>query len=267
MKVISIVGYHKVGKTTLVERLVRELAKYGRVGTVKHTREEILPLAGDTERHLNAGAEVTIGVTQTRLVKIIRSTDLKTVLDQLMDEGLDFAVVEGFKESNIPKIGIGDVEAKNIIARVDIGVTGEELAKIAMEQPDHVTLEYLVARIKRSPRVKEAGAVGAFTGMARELPEMADARVPGRLDGMAKERLKKIEDDLKKLEGVLEVYVYYRAVSVENDGGQVHIVILSRHREELLPALEEAIERIKAMAPTLKKELAGSGDFWMHDLV
>jgi len=138
MKVISIVGYHKAGKTTLVERLVRELSKHGRVGTVKHTREEVLPLAGDTERHLNAGAEVTIAVTQTRLIKIIKNTDLKIVLDQLLDEGLDFAVIEGFKESDLPKIGIGDVAAKNIVARVDINATAEELAKIAMGQPEYV---------------------------------------------------------------------------------------------------------------------------------
>lgn len=115
-----------------------ELSKHGRVGTVKHTREEVLPLAGDTERHLNAGAEVTIAVTQTRLIKIIRNTELKVVLDQLLQEGLDYAVVEGFKESDLPKIGIGDVVAKNIVARADIDATGEELAKIAMVQPDYV---------------------------------------------------------------------------------------------------------------------------------
>ncbi len=76
MKVISIVGYHKAGKTTLVEKLVSELKKHGSVGTVKHTNEEIMPLKGDTERHMNSGAEVTIGVTPTRMVKIIRDTDV-----------------------------------------------------------------------------------------------------------------------------------------------------------------------------------------------
>ena len=35
MKVISIVGYHKSGKTTLVERLTKELSKKVTVGTVE----------------------------------------------------------------------------------------------------------------------------------------------------------------------------------------------------------------------------------------
>jgi len=107
MKVISIVGYHKSGKTTLVERLVKELSQLGSVGTVKHTREEILPLAGDTERHLNAGASVTIGVTATRSIEIVRGTDVNEALDRLAGEGMDFAVVEGFKQSSLPKMASG----------------------------------------------------------------------------------------------------------------------------------------------------------------
>lgn len=249
MKVISVVGYHKAGKTTLVERLVKELAKHGRVGTVKHTREEILPLTGDTERHLNAGAEVTIGVTQSRLVKIIKDTGLEAVLGQLLDEGLDFAVVEGFKESGIPKIGIGDVVAKNVVARVDINATGEELARIAMGQPDRVTLEYLIARARRSPHIGEAGAIGAFTGAIRE------AAGP---DGTAGERLKNIEEDLKKREGILDTSIYY------GDGGIVNIIVISRRREELFPALKEAVERLGAEAPAGNKGL--SGDFRVSDV-
>lgn len=36
MKVIAVVGTKKTGKTTLVEALVRSLAKHGKVGTVKN---------------------------------------------------------------------------------------------------------------------------------------------------------------------------------------------------------------------------------------
>jgi molybdopterin synthase catalytic subunit len=267
MKVIAIVGYHKTGKTTLVERLVKELTKYGRVGTVKHTREEILPTAGDTERHLNAGAEVTIGVTETRLIKIIKNTDLKVVLDQLLDEGLDFAVVEGFKESGVPKIGIGEVVARNIIARVDIEATGEVLAKIAMEQPDYVTMEYLVARIMRNPRIKEAGAIGTFAGIVCEAGESARAGAMylGDLNRVAEERIKNVEEEIKKLEGILDAYVY-RAGYVEAGGDLAYIVVLSRRREDMFPALTTAIERLKEEMPIEKQGLTGTGDFWVRDL-
>ena len=138
MKVISIIGYHKVGKTTLVERLVKELSRHGSVGTVKHTRDEIVPLSGDTERHLNAGAKVTIGITPTQSVKITKNIDVNEALEQLWKEGLDFVVVEGFKESDLPKIAIGDLDASNIVARVDINASGEDLARITMAQPAYM---------------------------------------------------------------------------------------------------------------------------------
>jgi molybdopterin synthase catalytic subunit len=268
MKVISIVGYHKVGKTTLVERLVKELVKQGTVGTIKHTREEIVPLEGDTERHLNAGAAATIGITPTRSVKIIRGTGLDGALEQLSGEGLDFAVVEGFKQSGLPKIAIGDVEAKNVVARVDINAAAEDLVKIALEQPEYVTLDGLVAKIKRSPRLKEAGAIGTFTGLVREMAgnEKTTALEFESFDLVAKERIRIIEDDLKKRDGILDVIIYHKTGRIEAGEDIVFIVILSGHRDELFPALRDAIERVKAEVPIWKKEFTAGGDFWVHDI-
>lgn len=268
MKVISIVGYHKSGKTTLVERLVRELAKLGTVGTVKHTREEILPLSGDTERHLSAGASVTIGITATRRIEIVRDTDVMKALDRLAGEGMDFAVVEGFKQSRLPKIAIGDVEAANVVARVDINAPAEGLVKITMEQPDYVTLDGLIAKIKRSPRYKEAGAIGTFTGVVREIAggERTEALEFESFDAVAKERIRAIEDDLKKREGILEVIIHHKTGRIQAGEDIVFIVILSGHRQELFPALHDAIERVKADVPIWKKERTVSGDFWVHDV-
>ncbi|HTX44446.1 MAG TPA: molybdopterin synthase [Methanocella sp.] len=268
MKVISIVGYHKAGKTTLVERLVRELAKQGSVGTIKHTREEIVPMRGDTERHLAAGAGATIAMTPTRSVDIVKSMDVIKALDRLAAMGLDFAVVEGFKESDLPKVAIGDVEAKNVVARVDINAGAEDLVKIALAQPEYVTLGYLISKIKRSPRVKEAGAIGTFTGLVREMAnnERTTALEFESFDLVAAERIKKIEEDLKKRQGILEVYIYHRTGRIEAGEDIVFIVILSGHREELFPALRDAIERVKAEVPIWKKEHTISGDFWVHDI-
>ncbi len=268
MKVISIVGYHKTGKTTLVERLVGELSKRGSVGTVKHTREEIVPLSGDTERHLAAGAAATIAVTPTRSVELMKGTDVKKAVERLANEGLDFAIVEGFKQSRLPKIAIGEVEAANIVARVGIDASAEELVKITMAQPDYVTLDLLVARARRSPRYKEAGAIGTFTGLVREMAgnERTTALEFESFDAVAKERIRAIEDDLKKREGILEVYIHHGTGRIEAGEDIVFIVILSGHREELFPALRDAIERVKAEVPIWKKEHTVSGDYWVHDI-
>jgi molybdopterin synthase catalytic subunit len=268
MKVISIVGYHKVGKTTLLERLVKELSRHGSVGTIKHTREEIMPLTGDTERHLASGAEVTIAVTPTRSIEILKNIDVKKALEQLSIQGLDFAVVEGFKQSSLPKIAIGDVDASNIVARVDINATADELVKIALEQPDYITLDHLIAKIKKSPKAREAGAIGTFTGIVRELAggERTEALEFECFDEIARERIKAIEDDLKKQKGILEVLIYHRTGRIEAGEDIVFIVILSGHRDELFPALKEAIERVKAEVPIWKKEHTVSGEFWVHDV-
>ncbi|MCD1293806.1 molybdopterin synthase [Methanocella sp. CWC-04] len=267
MKVISIVGYKKTGKTTLVERLVSELSKYGTVGTVKHTREEIFPIMGDTERHLESGAQVVVGVTPTRSAKIMKMNDLKSALKQLSQEGLDFAVVEGFKDSDVPKIAIGDVEASNIVARVDINASAGELAKIAMAQPDHVSLDYLIAKIKKSPKVKEAGAIGTFTGIVREVAgdEVTEALEFESYDEVMRQRIKAIEDDLKKKDGILDVLIHHKTGRIEAGDDIVYIVILSGHRQELFPALSDAIERIKDEVPIWKKEFTVSREFWVHD--
>lgn len=267
MKVISVVGYKKTGKTTLVERLVSELKKHGTVGTVKHSRDEILPYGGDTDRHLDSGAAVTIGVTPTRSIKIFRSTDVKGALRELALDGVDFAVIEGFKESGLPKIAIGEVEAQNIVARVDINATGEQLAAIALAQPDQVTLFDLLARVHRNPEIKKAGAIGTFTGIVREIAkgETTKALEFESYDAIAKERIAKIERDLKAIEGIVDVLIHHKTGRIEAGDDIVYIVVAAGHRQELFLALREAIERIKDEVPIWKKELTVSGEYWVHD--
>lgn len=267
MKVISIVGYKKTGKTTLVERLVSGLARRGTVGTVKHTREEILPLTGDTERHMSSGAETVIAVTPTRTIKVVRRTDLKQALKQLAGEGLDFAVVEGFKDSDLPKIAIGDVEAPNIVARADIDTSEEELIKVILAQPDYVTLDYLIAKARRNPSIRKAGAIGTFTGIVREISkrEVTKALEFESYNEVAKDRINNIIEDLKKREGILDVLIHHKTGRIEAGDDIVYIVVIAGHRQELFPVLREAIERVKAEVPIWKKEITVSGDYWVHD--
>ena len=267
MKVIAIVGYKKTGKTTLVERLVSELAKTGKVGTIKHSQDEILPFGGDTDRHLASGASVTIGVTPTRSVMVLKTSDISSALKEMAMQGVDYVAVEGFKQSRLPKIAIGDVEAENIVARVDINATGEQLAAIAMAQPDEVTLPELIARIHRNPEIKKAGAIGTFTGIVREIAEneITKALEFESYDVVAKERIAKIEQDLKQQPGIVDVIIHHKTGRIAAGEDIVYIVIASGHRQELFPALREAIERVKEEVPIWKKEMTVSGEYWVHD--
>ncbi|MDF2956922.1 MAG: Molybdopterin synthase catalytic subunit MoaE [Candidatus Alkanophagales archaeon MCA70_species_1] len=121
MKVASIVGRRKVGKTTLIERLVSELRRYGRVAYIKHAQELDVP-GKDTHRILEAGASVVVGVEieGDRVMRVERKKELKELLQELEAQGFDFVLVEGFKSSELPKILVGEFEenVRGVVAKI-----------------------------------------------------------------------------------------------------------------------------------------------------
>ncbi len=126
MKAISVVGTKKTGKTTLITALVRSLAKYGRVGTIKNMAGHPID-SGDTRRHFDAGADVVIGLGDAKLKVTRGSFSLDDALAELQSDGIDFAVVEGFKHSDLPKIVMADIEVPNILLRIRINDLDQRL--------------------------------------------------------------------------------------------------------------------------------------------
>lgn len=125
---ISVVGTKKTGKTTLVTSLVRSLSRYGRVGTIKNMAGHPVD-RGDTRRHFEAGADVVIGLGEAKL-KVTRQTgDLDDALADLLAEGMDFAVAEGFKQSRLPKIVMADIQVPNALRRVLVSEIDEKLVE------------------------------------------------------------------------------------------------------------------------------------------
>jgi len=117
MKVISVVGTKKTGKTTLVAALVSALAGHGRVGTIKNMVTHPVD-RGDTKRHFDAGADVVIGLGDAKLKVTRERGDLDSALADLQAEGMDYVVVEGFKHSSLPKFVMADIEVPNCLRKV-----------------------------------------------------------------------------------------------------------------------------------------------------
>jgi molybdopterin-guanine dinucleotide biosynthesis protein MobB len=126
MKVISIVGTKKTGKTTLVTALVSSLAKYGKVGTIKNMVTHPVD-QGDTKRHFDAGADVVIGLGDARLKVTRERGDLNSALADLQAEGVDYAVVEGFKHSKLPKFVLADIEVPECLRRLSLSELNDDL--------------------------------------------------------------------------------------------------------------------------------------------
>jgi molybdopterin-guanine dinucleotide biosynthesis protein MobB len=127
MKVVAIVGTKKSGKTTLVEALIKSLRIYGRVGTIKNMQDHPVD-RGDTRRHFEAGAEVVIGLGDRQL-KVTRKGNLEFSLAELQKDGMDFAIVEGFKYSNLPKIVLGGIDVPNTLRSITISDLDEMLIR------------------------------------------------------------------------------------------------------------------------------------------
>ncbi|MCX9012286.1 MAG: molybdopterin synthase [Candidatus Methanoperedens sp.] len=270
MKIISVVGYKKSGKTSLVERLVKSLKVHGSVGTVKHLHEHSINTPGtDTWKHMQAGADIAVGVTKDELVKFSRENNLTAALDELTNAGMDFGIVEGFKESNLTKIALGEVPAPNIVMQLDSSENADidEITRLVLNQPEYHTLGSLVKRVRRSKDIEKAGAIGTFTGIVRAVT--GETRTEflefEEYSGIARQKMDQICAELRQKEGIIDVLMYHRTGIIPRGKDIVHIVVAAGHREQLFPVLSEAIERLKAEVPIWKKEHTLEGEWWVHD--
>jgi len=105
------VGKSDAGKTTLLEKLVRELKARGyRIGTIKHDVHgfDIDHEGKDSWRHKQAGAW-TVVISSPKKVSVIRDVDTEETLDGLASkyfQDVDIILTEGYKREDKPKIEI-----------------------------------------------------------------------------------------------------------------------------------------------------------------
>jgi molybdopterin-guanine dinucleotide biosynthesis adapter protein len=112
--VISVVGKSGVGKTTALEKLIRELKNRGyRVATVKHDAHgfDVDKPGKDSWRHAQAGSDVVV-ISGPRKMALIRSLQQEMPLDEIVDlmGGVDLVLTEGYKRGDKPKIEISRLE-------------------------------------------------------------------------------------------------------------------------------------------------------------
>ncbi len=108
--VVVLAGTSGTGKTTFLEKLVRELKKRKiTVGTIKHHDHdfEIDKPGKDTWRHAQAGADA-VALSSPSKVALIRKVAEELSLDQVAEliGTVDIILVEGYKRADKPKIEI-----------------------------------------------------------------------------------------------------------------------------------------------------------------
>ncbi|MDA8443265.1 MAG: molybdopterin-guanine dinucleotide biosynthesis protein B [Peptococcaceae bacterium] len=108
--VISVVGKSNVGKTTMLEKLLRELKLRGyKVATIKHDAHGFdLDVPGkDTWRHATAGAD-TVVISSPHKFAMIQNVTEELALEQIVARisGVDLILTEGYKHGDRPKIEV-----------------------------------------------------------------------------------------------------------------------------------------------------------------
>lgn len=112
--VVSMVGKSGVGKTTALERVIREIKRRGyRVGTVKHDTHgfEVDKPGKDSWRHAQAGSDAVV-IAGPRRMALIRTLDEEMPLDDIVEMigDVDLVITEGYKRGNKPKIEVTRLE-------------------------------------------------------------------------------------------------------------------------------------------------------------
>jgi molybdopterin-guanine dinucleotide biosynthesis protein B len=141
MKVVGFAGYSGSGKTTLVERLIPVLKLRGlRVSVVKHAhhRFDIDHPGKDTWRHREAGAFEVVVASKQRLA-LMREFEQPAELTvhhliAELYEGVDWVLVEGFKDSDLLKIEVWRAAAGNPARYMD----DDFITAIATDSPQQL---------------------------------------------------------------------------------------------------------------------------------
>lgn len=113
MNAVGFAGFSGSGKTTLVEQLIPALRLRGlRASVIKHAHHsfDIDHSGKDTWRHREAGAVEIVAASPRRLV-VMREYDAEATHDvhaliARLSAAVDWVLVEGFKQSSLPKIEV-----------------------------------------------------------------------------------------------------------------------------------------------------------------
>ncbi|MBI5827315.1 MAG: molybdopterin-guanine dinucleotide biosynthesis protein B [Deltaproteobacteria bacterium] len=109
--IVSIVGKSSSGKTTLLEKVIRELCRKGyTVGIIKHDAHgfEIDHEGKDSWRHKKAGA-ATVALSSPAKFAVIKDVKKEWPPERIIEAHLsdvDVVITEGFKKSRFPKIEV-----------------------------------------------------------------------------------------------------------------------------------------------------------------
>ena len=145
MNVVGFAGFSGSGKTTLIEQLIPVLKQRGlRVSIVKHAHHsfDIDHPGKDTHRHREAGAFEVVVASSQRLALMREFEQLaELTVHQMIAElydGVDWVLVEGFKDSDLLKIEVWRAPTADYAAKPARYPDDDFIVAIATDAPDQL---------------------------------------------------------------------------------------------------------------------------------
>ncbi len=127
MKVFSVVGFSKSGKTTVIENLITSLKSKGfKVAAIKNIHSKNLKLSdeGDTNRYYQKGADEVMGISDEKTFQIWNK---KLFLSEVIRKfDVDYLIIEGMKNEPLPQIvcAKSEDELKDLVSDTTFAISG-----------------------------------------------------------------------------------------------------------------------------------------------
>ena len=242
MKVLGVAGPSDSGKTTTVAELASRLSAHGAVGTVKRlTHEPDIDTDGkDTARHRAAGSMYTVGLTDDG--GWFGTGDQRTLSDVLDDFAIecDYAIVEGFSDSHLPKVSLGDraVTVPEVVTAASADdLDFDEVTDIVETLPSYETPASLVTALRGSVGTSASGSIATSTVLEAELASTDNVET----------QVEAAERRLRSTDGIRDARVHRQQPLFDEHDDLVYVVALAdgptRANEAVGEALDQLVDR------------------------
>jgi len=200
------------------------------------------------------------------MVKILRDLGSIENLDGKVAVVRDTGEFYDVYENDIKILSVRkDLNVLEILA--DLGFEYAVFIDCELGIDEYETLKSLIRKVKSAKGVERCGAIAIFVGFVRKISEGKEVvRLEfERFDELYWQKVREIEEYVKRFEGVVDVKIYHKVGSLKPGEDILYVVIMGENRRSVYQPLEECVELIKKELPIWKKEVYENGAIWVHD--